>query len=146
MLRLAAHHLLLALCLVVFGLGQIAPTGVRCTDASGRSRIEFACVKSSRGGCTSAPADLALPADHADDDHDRDSAPCEDEPLGLQAAAKSAPASPTYKPLPPPTVAAELSDLLVLQCTPPTRTFLKDPGPQRPPDDLARLRSVILTV
>lgn len=144
------HRLIAALCLVAFGLGQAAFTSiaVRCTDASGHTRIEYACVKSPKGACLTPCAEPGVHA--ADDDHTGDPTqptPCEDEPLGPQfSAARVGAASETMEVI----VAAVLSVVLWDQCPfvvdEPARCAQQVANRDRPPDSLVRLRSVILTV
>ncbi len=148
--RSSIQRLIAVLCLLAFGLGQtvFAFRAVRCTDASGTSRVEYQCVKSDEGACLTS---VARAGAHEDgDDHSSDpgpSRPCEDEPLGAQASAVR---------LSPSTVVLELAFAAVAATMLwESWSFTGDgcdgsPGPcrerDRPPDALARLRSVILVV
>ena len=146
----STHRLIAFLCLVAFGLGQslFASMGVRCTDASGNSRIEYACVKTSNGACLTPSIELV--AHEADDDHSSDPAgptPCEDEPLGSQiSAAKVIPSSVSIDPVLAAVVVAVLWDGWPVDIEQPARSATPEPERERPPDSLARLRTVILLV
>lgn len=146
----STHRLIALLCLVAFGLGQSLFTsmGVRCTDASGNSRIEYACVKTSNGACLTPGIELV--AHEADDDHSSDPAgptPCEDEPLGSQiSAAKVIPSSVSIDPVLAALVVAVLWDGWPVDIAQPARCATAEPERERPPDSLARLRTVILLV
>jgi hypothetical protein len=144
------HRLITLLCLVAFGLGQTLFTtmGVRCTDASGESRIEFACLKSSNGACLTPCIEVS--EHEADDDHSSDPivpTPCEDEPLGSQvSAAKLIPSSVSLDPVFAAVVVAVLWDVWSVDGDQPARSTASAPDRERPPDSLARLRTIILVV
>jgi hypothetical protein len=148
--RSLPKHLIAFLCLVAFGLGQtlFASMGVRCTDASGDTRIEYACIKTSQGACITPCIDPGVQA--ADDDHESDDVPptpCEDEPLSSQAAAaKLIPSNVSLEPL----FAAVVVAILWDNCSFTTDQLANPRHPEvdrdRPPDSLARLRSIILIV
>ena len=144
------QRLIATLCLVAFGFGQtvFASIGVRCTDASGTSRFEYACLKSSQGACLTP---CAAPGAHADsDDHASDPVqptPCEDEPLGTQAtAAKVIPSGLVIQPVFAAVVVAILWEHWSFSSIEPTISFQLCRDRDRPPDALSRLRSVILLV
>ncbi len=144
------QRLIATLCLVAFGFGQLvfASIGVRCTDASGISRFEFACLKSADGACLTPCVD---PGEHADaDDHASDPTPptpCQDEPIGSQAsAAKVIPSNVVPVPVVAAVLVAIIWDHWSLTCSEPTRSFQPCRDRDRPPDSLERLRSVILLV
>lgn len=144
------QRLIAFLCLVAFGLGQtvFASMGVRCTDASGNTRIEYACIKSSQGECLTPCTE---PGVHAtDDDHEGDPTtptPCEDEPLGSQlSAAKVIPSNGALEPVFAAIAVALLWDQWSFAVELPVRCARPALDRDRPPDALTRLRSVILTV
>lgn len=144
------HRLITLLCLVAFGLGQVLFTsmGVRCTDASGESRIELACLKSSSGACLTPCIDAS---DHVvDEDHSSDPivpTPCEDEPLGSQVSgAKVIPSSVSLDPVLKAVVAAVLWEVWSFDGEQPVRFAASVPDRERPPDSLARLRTIILVI
>jgi hypothetical protein len=138
------------LCLMAFGLGQtlFASMGVRCTDASGDTRIEYVCIKTSQGACLTPCVDPAVHA--ADDNHESDDVPptpCEDEPLSSQAAvAKSIPSSVSLQPVIAAVLVAILSDHWSFTTSQPVSPRHPEVDRDRPPDSLAHLRSVILIV
>ncbi len=144
------NRLITLVCLVAFGLGQTLFTtmGVRCTDASGDSRIEFACLKSSNGACLTPCIEVSQ--HEADDDHSSDPivpTPCEDEPLGSQvSAAKLIPSSVSVDPVFAALVVAVLWDVWSVDGDQPARLASPVPDRERPPDSLARLRTIILVV
>jgi len=144
------QRLIAFLCLVAFGLGQtvFASMGVRCTDASGSTRIEYACIKTSQGVCLTPCVDPAVHA--ADDDHGADPVPptpCEDEPLASQAsAAKLIPSSVSFEPVFAAVVVAILWDHWSFTIDQSVSPRHPEVDRDRPPDSLARLRSVILIV
>lgn len=146
----STHRLIAFLCLVAFGLGQtlFASMGVRCTDASGTSRIEYACVKASNGACLTPSSDLV--AHETDGDHSSDPAgelPCEDEPLGSQiSAAQVIPSGVSIDPVLAAVVVAVFWDGWPVEIDQPARSATPEPERDRPPDSLARLRTVILIV
>lgn len=148
--RSLPKHLIAFLCLVAFGLGQtlFASMGVRCTDASGDTRIEYACIKTSQGACLKACIDPGVHA--ADDNHESDDAPptpCEDEPLSSQAAAaKLIPSSVSLEPVFAAALVAILWDHWSFTTYQPVSPRHPEVDRDRPPDSLARLRSVILIV
>jgi hypothetical protein len=144
------QRLIAILCLVAFGLGQtvFASMGVRCTDASGNSRIEYACIKSSQGECLTQCTE---PGVHAtDEDHEGDPAtptPCEDEPLGSQlSAAKVIPSSGALEPVFAAIAVAFLWDQWSFTVELPARCVRPALDRDRPPDSLTQLRSVIIIV
>ena len=144
------QRLIATLCLVAFGLGQtvFASMGVRCTDASGNTRIEYACIKSAQGTCLTPCTD---PGVHATDaDHKEDPVaptPCEDEPLGSQlSAAKVIPSSGALAPVFAAIAVALVWDQWCLAVEVPVGCVRPALDRDRPPDSLTRLRTVILLV
>jgi hypothetical protein len=144
------NRLITLVCLVAFGLGQTLFTtmGVRCTDASGESRFELACLKSLSGACLTPCIEAS--EHEADEDHSSDPivpTPCEDEPLGSQvSAAKLIPSSVSLDPLLTAVVVAVLWDVWSVDGNQPARSAAPVPDRERPPDSLARLRTIILVI
>lgn len=145
------QRLIAVLCLLAFGLGQLLCVSmlVRCRDASGESRIELGCLKSSTGAFL-ASCDDAEDADHLQSDADRPYGPvqpCEDEPLvEPTSVAKALPKNVTYD-----TVAAAIVVAILVHsfefAEPDTqRVFRAGSGRDHPLDAIARLRTVILLV
>ncbi|MBK7405095.1 MAG: hypothetical protein IPJ41_10795 [Phycisphaerales bacterium] len=138
-------------CLVAFGLGQplLASMGVRCTDASGNTRLEFACIKTTQLACLATSAELA--GTHAADEQRQADpgvpAPCEDEPLGSQAsAARLVSSGVSLERAFVSAVVATHCERWPLACGQGLRSLRPERDRDRPPDLLARLRSVILIV
>ena len=144
------QRLIAILCLVAFGLGQtvFASMGVRCTDASGNTRIEYACIKSSQGECLTPCTEPGVNA--TDEDHEGDPAtptPCEDEPLGSQlSAAKVIPSNGALEPVFAAIAVAFLWDQWSFAVELPVRCVRPALDRDRPPDSLTQLRSVIIIV
>lgn len=78
-----ATRLLAALCILAFGLSQaVSYLGVRCRDsASGETRFELVCVKSTQGGCVTANEHCSTNPEAGD----AQNSSCQDEPMGQQA-------------------------------------------------------------
>lgn len=151
------HRAIALLCLLAIGIGQsvLGSLVVRCENSSGQSTIKLACAKSLDGACLSscAPEDTHPCSDEHDDspgDHPR--LPCKDTPLGegsngskvLRRLSTTDPApliaSPVVIPAALwPDTALGTPDHAV------SSTPLAQPN-ARPPDSVARLRTVILTV
>ncbi|CAN5824229.1 hypothetical protein BH11PLA1_BH11PLA1_00590 [soil metagenome] len=139
------------LCLVAFGLGQtlFAFMGVLCTDASGQSRIEYACIKTGEGRCLVSCTNGASAL--IEDDHDEDSSappePCEDQPLSQQFnAAKIVPQGISFDTVLATFVVAVLCDTWSSPLAESVWSGRATLDPERPPDSLARLRTIILIV
>lgn len=144
-----AHRLIALLCLAAFGFGQAAflSTGVRCTDASGASRIEYVCLKSAHGSCGDLAQDQGV--SHEDAGHDADTSvpdPCKDEPLKPQAAAKTILTGPSLEQV----FVAAVAEIRWDHWRPDANVLFQEMRPEldhdRPPDTLACLSSVILVV
>jgi hypothetical protein len=163
MRRSTIHHLIATVCLAAFGLGQAlsASLGVRCTDALGKTRIEYACDKNAQGLCLAACTEAEeQAAEHADDAccetrQEGESSgggtptPCEDVPLKLQAAsAKMIASGDPLKSIAPAVVVAILWDHRSSACA--QSGGLQRPvwarERDRPPDTVARLRSCIIVI
>jgi len=144
------HRLIALLCLVAFGLGQAMFTsmGVWCTDASGDTRFEFACLKSSSGACLTLGIEAS--EHEADEDHSSDPVvptPCEDQPLGSQAStAKLIPSRVSLDPVFAAVIVAVLWEAGSGDGDQLSRSAAPVRDRERPPDSLARLRTVILLV
>lgn len=144
------NRLITLLCLVAFGLGQTLVTSmlVRCTDASGESRFELACLKSSRGECLTPCIEAS--EHEADEDHSSDPivpTPCEDEPVGSKfSAAKVIPSSVLLDSVLTAVVVAVLWEVWSIDGDQPSRSAAPVPDGERPADSLARLRTIILVV
>jgi len=145
-----AQRLIALVCLVAFGLGQVffSSLGVRCTDASGVTRIEYACIKTTQGACLT-PCE-APEAHSAEDNHDSDPVaptPCEDEPLGVQmSAVRQGQTSHASVPVFAMVMVAVLETPWSIDHIPPGCVRRSKTERERPPDSLARMRCVILTV
>ncbi|MFN0133815.1 MAG: hypothetical protein ACKVW3_14950 [Phycisphaerales bacterium] len=145
------QRLIAVLCLLAFGLGQMlcVSRAVRCRDASGGSRIELVCVKSSTGACLASCDDSNRTRHPESVSHSPDGPvqPCEDEPLVDQAAvAKALPKPIADSPLAAAIVMAVLVHVLEFAEPDIQRVFSTGSGRDRPPDAIARLRTVILIV
>jgi len=145
------QHLIAILCLVALGLGQtvFSSIGVLCTDASGESRIEYACIKTSEGQCLTSCTDDASAL--IEDDHDEDSRtlpePCEDQPLSQQFnAAKLLPQWITIDTVLATFVVAVFCDTWSSPLAESVGSGRTPVDRERPPDSLARLRTIILIV
>lgn len=87
------HQLIVLACLAAFCIGQVLGSAtVRCTDAAGVTRVEFACPKDQHGQCTQS-CDLCDTASDVDEHSFEQSdgspsrpAPCTDEPFGKLAS------------------------------------------------------------
>lgn len=148
--RTSFQRLIAILCFVAFVLGQtvFAAFGIRCTDESGASRIEIACVRSAQGECLMR---CVAPEVHVgSDNHDSDPVPpvpCKDEPVGSHAsAAKVLPSNVVLEAVFAVVVAAILWDHWSLTCDESVRVYTSCQDRDRPPDSLTRLRTVILIV
>lgn len=150
MMLTRVHRCLAILCLVAFGLGQtvLASMGVRCTDASGQTRFELACIKSGQGSCLTTCQETG--AEQAEDPHDAElpsSVPCEDEPLNSHApGAKLIPSGWSLEPVVTAVVETVLWDTPSRTLCDPECSRFAERDRVRPPDPLTQLRCVILIV
>lgn len=144
------QRLLVTLCLVAFGLGQtvFASMGVWCTDATGSSRIEYACFKSAQGACLSPCSEPDVHATSEDhEDEPLSPLPCEDTPLGSQlSAARLDHSNPALELAFATFVVTILRDAWIFDSDESAHVIRLTRGRTRPPDSLTRLRSVILVV
>lgn len=151
------HRAIALLCLLAIGIGQsvLGSLVVRCENSSGQSTIKLACAKSLDGACLSSCAEEdshPCPDEHDDSPRDHQRLPCKDTPLGegsngskvlrRLSTTDSAPVIASPFPIPatfwPDAVLRMPDDAL-------SSTPLAQPV-ARPPDSVARLRTVILTV
>ena len=165
--RVLAQRLTALVCLVAFGCGQtvFAALGVRCTDESGRTRVELACSKTAAGSCATAcesgaPAKQEAAPDAAcaesgqgHEDHEP-AAPCRDEPLAKRIdglTARTGGASEVAKLFVTMVVAATVHAWASAWDGAATAEGLARAArwafaPDRPPGNLAQLRTVVLIV
>ena len=131
------------LCLIWFGLTSTLLNGglVVCSDGDGGARIEWGCVRGADGECaTSCRADAG-----ESDDRDNRPEPCRDTPIqGDLQIAKAPPRTTNDAPVLAPVIFAVVA--MLMDVPPPAQIAWDRVRPQRPPDTLQRLRSVILVV
>lgn len=136
------------ICLLACTLGQavIGSFAVRCTDAAGHSRVELACIRDSAGQCAARCDDVSFDEDKYAD-HTEPAAPCEDERIAETTIARTQSNGASFDPVVSQTlVAFGIAPSWALSEAIPSfaRGFEVRHG--RPPDALARLRTVILLV
>lgn len=150
------QRLIAVLCLLATGLGQsvFGSLGVRCEDLAGQRRFEWACVKTIEGNCLAGSdadgTDARSSFDsiqQGQDGPERTPLPCKDRPIHEPSnLVKLLPKSNLHE-------AGQL--VAVLATFVQQASFIDLPrvclttrpwAACRPPDTLARLRSVILTV
>jgi hypothetical protein len=139
MLPTRLHGLIAWFCLLWFGLVNTAFAGgglVVCHDALGGSRVEWGCSRTDAGECQVAQNtadERGLPG------------PCRDTPIQSEGHLAKAPPRTTCEA----TALAPVFVPVLLRWDEP-RPFLKSawlrPAPERPPDPLGRLRTIILLV
>lgn len=146
----ALQRSLAILCLLAFGLGQtvFVPLGVRCTDATGETRIEIACIKSDEGSCRTSGLEVgAQPEGQSRETELPSPVPCEDEPLGLQESpARLAPTDAPSGPVHGTVFVAARCEPRPLNDVQPARSWRPNVDREHPPDSLARLRTIIMLV
>lgn len=140
MRRSRFHPVLTWLCLIWFGLTSTLLTGgmVVCRDGHGGTRVEWGCDQNGTGECLTScgsetEGDSGIPH------------PCQDTPIeGEQQVTKAAPRTTSDLSK---TVAVTVA-ALVLWLDPPTPTNVawSWSGPDRPPDLLRHIRTVVLLV
>ncbi len=127
-------------CLIVFGLSHSVATGalVICRDAHGGARIETGCEKSSLGECVRADKSRAEPDGCSS--HRCEDTPVQDQMPTIRAASRSLEqfSLPIAAPM------AWASFLPEIARDHPPRWLAPQSG--RPPDPLARLRTVVILV
>ncbi len=130
------------LCLFAFAANVLVQVGiVECSDGHGGSHLELSCSQNARKECEKSCG----PTTGACDQKDRLPHPCEDKPLASdQAQVQAAPPQATLPTLAVPVFLAAVDPFRI---DPPVacRTQPSRP-PAHPPDSLARLRTVIMTV
>jgi len=131
------------LCLIWFALTNTLFAGgmVVCRDGHGGSRIEWGCTQNASGECaTSCGSEFDGSGDDNGPAH-----PCDDTPIeGDHQISKAPPRTATDAPVP---VLVRLAVIAMHIDVPlPTLVAWDRARPQRPPDTLERLRSVILLV
>lgn len=154
MTRTLPQRLIALVCLVAFGLGQtvFASMAVRCRDASGQTRIELGCAKTVSGACVSSCDGSAL--DNADSiaspdgDHEPavPMAPCQDEPLTQSFPVLKSTSSATSVVFTEAFFVAVLTLVMDWDAREPVESRARATDRDRPPDEIARLRTVILIV
>lgn len=143
MVRNRVNPALAWLCLIWFGLTNtlFASGMVVCRDGHGESRIEWGCTQNASGECvTSCGSDLDESGDDTGPAH-----PCDDTPIkGDHQVTKAPPRTTNDVPVPIPVILAVIA--IHFDLPPPAQVLWDHARPQRPPDTLQRLRSVILLV
>lgn len=143
MTRNSLNPALAWLCLIWFGLTNtlFASGMVVCRDGHGGSRIEWACSQNANGECiTSCGSDAESPGDDHGPAH-----PCDDTPVkGGHKVTKAPPRTTNDAPVLVLVILAVIP--MHTDVPPPVRVTWDRDRPQRPPDTLQRLRSVILVV
>lgn len=127
--------------LLYFGLGNTLFAGgmVVCKTGDGAIRLEWGCERDGAGGCASGVDGGST------DEEPGDPEPCQDTPVaeGLRLA-KAPPRAETGQR------AADAMDVavIVVRVEPPVRVRAAwiIPGPDRPPDAIAYIRTVVLIV
>jgi len=133
------HPLIAWLFLIWFGLINAAFVGglVVCDDGHGGSRIEWGCDRNATGACVTSCG-----SEGTDEEGDA-SHPCEDTPISSdQQVTKILPRSVTEVCIPVPMLVAVL--VLWGDSTQPTMFVSTGSEPQRPPDALKCIRTVVL--
>lgn len=127
----------IALAAIIIGQTFLGARVALCRDADGH-RLEFACDRSTEGGCESSCPDGA-PQDEP--------SPCRDTPLNADHKASSPGQPPRIADLTDPFALppAPIAPVVELGRTPRPATRLVR-GTERPPDSIARLRTVVLLV
>lgn len=127
----------IALVAIIVGQTFLGARVALCRDAEGH-RLEFACDRSTEGGCQSS-----CPGDAPSDD----AQPCRDTPLNAEHKASTPGLPPRIGDLtdpfalPPVPVELVVESGRVRRCTAPTLR-----GTERPPDSIVRLRTIVMLV
>jgi hypothetical protein len=141
MTRKRVNPALAWLCLIWFGLTNtlFASGMVVCHDGHGGSRIEWGCERNATGECFTRCGDDGAVEDGSVPH------PCEDTPLlSDHQVTKAPPRSAAEVGIPIPLMVAVLVFWAVEP--PPTAVLLSGSEPQRPPDALKCIRTVVLLV
>ena len=146
MLHPTFQRLIAALCLVAFGFGQVVfgTLGVRCEDAAGQSRFELACATTPDGSCLNACKSAPEDSVPCEDDGEHAPHPCKDIPVG--EAAKVVLRKVVFEPVQMFAVLEVLTEQISVQRDPASAPSVPAWVNARPPDTVARLRTVILVV
>lgn len=136
-----AHPVIVWLCLIWFGLANSVFAGsvVICNDGHGVSRIEWGCNRTDSGECASACAE-----EHAEEDPAAPH-PCEDTPVASELPVTKSPRRGSVETIVAvPVVMAEPVHWVVLPA--PSRLIFVSSGPDRPPDRLKHIRTVVRVI
>ncbi len=153
MVQSLTHRVIAVLCLLAFCVGQsvFGTLGVWCEHPSGRSTLEFACVKTGDGSCASvcrSTGDETPATEHAqspcEEDGEHSPHPCNDTPVG--GSGKALPKLGTGRCTHLITTLPSLAQLIVFGDPPPFHATSQARASMRPPDAVARLRTIIMTV
>lgn len=154
MTRTLPQRLIALVCLVAFGLGQtvFASMAVRCRDASGQTRIELGCAKTVSGACVSScdgsALDNAVSSAPPVGDHElaAPTAPCQDEPLTQSLPVLKSTSTVSSVVFTDAFLVAVLTFVMDWDAGEPVQSLARATDRDRPPDEIARLRTVILIV
>ncbi|MCB9838177.1 MAG: hypothetical protein H6813_02460 [Phycisphaeraceae bacterium] len=150
--KYAIQRLIAALCLLTFGLGQsvVGQIAVHCEDTQGRISVELGCSKlvdeSCAAACDSVESDIQDQGEHEDVGHTPH--PCKDTPIGELSyyTTKLVPKSSSGNTV----HFKDLASLIVQRMAHGVlfeQRFTAHMGASvKPPDTVARLRTVILNV
>lgn len=136
-----SHPLIAWLFLIWFGLSNTVFAGglVVCHDGHGGSRIEWACDRNATGECVTSCGDEGVEEDGSVPH------PCQDTPLPSDPQIAKAP--PRSAPELSISIPVMLAVLVFWADAPePTAVVLSGSEPQRPPDALKFIRTVVLLV
>ncbi len=131
------------LCLIWFGLANTLLAGgmVVCRDGHGDSRVEWGCSRNDSGECA-----ISCGSDFDEPGHDEGPAhPCDDTPINGEYQVTNAPPR-TMSDVPGPVPVHVAVIAMHMEVPLPAQVAWDRARPQRPPDTLQRLRSVILLV
>lgn len=141
MLNRRVHPLIAWLCLIWFGLTNTIHAGglAICRDGHGGVSIEWGCDRNAHGECVNVCGDEVRAHDPAT------SHPCEDTPvLSELQFVKAASRATTELRVPVPVLLAVLFPRA--ESSRPAVARPDSSSPERPPDELKHIRSVILVV
>ena len=141
MRRSRFHPVIAWLFLIWFGVSNTAFASglVVCHDGHGGSRIEWACDRNATGECVSICGDEGAEEDGSVPH------PCQDTPLPSDPqVTKAPPRAPTEVSTPLPVMVAVL--VFWADVPQPATVVLSGSEPQRPPDALKCIRTVVLLV
>lgn len=131
------------LCLIWFGLTNtlFASGMVVCRDGHGGARVEWGCSRNESGECVTS---CGLGVGESDDDGGQPH-PCDDTPVKSDHEVTKAPSRTMIDvPVSVPVLLAVIA--MHIEVPLPAQVVWDRARPQRPPDTLQRLRSVILLV